>query len=222
MSIYDITYSNRVVEMLPPDKRYSKTVAWFKAIVKQFQYLHTDVFVDFRTGSDYPVYSTGSYNKFDRVIYGQSVYESLVNSNTAVPTDTSKWRVYELHFLGVEDRLKYNGQSLVLNYALNDRFGTNYRQPPLQSDIYFTTNTPVVDVFLIGGDEANSSLVYLDSSSEFIVNSYIFVSFNNFVIRIPVAVYTGLSTDALAREKIVRGFVDQILPAGITYTIQTY
>jgi hypothetical protein len=75
---------------------------------------------------------------------------------------------------------------------------------------------------LIGGDESNSSLVYLDSSSEFIVNSYTFVSFNNFAIKIPVAVYTGLSTDALAREKIVRGFVDQILPAGITYTIQTY
>lgn len=222
MSIYDISYTNRVVELLPPDKRYSKTVAWFKAIVNQFQYLHTDIFVDFRTGSDYPTYSPGSYNKFDRVIYGQSVYESLYDANTAVPTDTSKWRLYQLHFLGVEDRLKYNGQVLVLNYAINDRFGTNYRQPPLVSDIYFTINTPAVDVFVVGGDESNSSSLFSTSSSDFVIDSYTFAAFTNFVINVPVAVYNALSADVAARDKIIRGFVDEILHAGIKYTIQTY
>jgi hypothetical protein len=222
MSIYDISYTNRVVELLPPDKRYSRTVAWFKAIVNQLQYLHTDVLVDFRTGSDYPIYAPGSYNKFDRVIYGQSVYESLYDTNTAVPTDTSKWRLYQLHFLGVEDRLKYNGQVLVLDYAINDRFNTNFRQPPLQSDIYFTINTPAVDVFIVGGDESNSSTILEMISSEYVINSYSFTAFTNFVINIPVAVYNALSTDPAARDKIVRGFVDEILHAGLKYSIQTY
>lgn len=221
-SIYDITFSNRVVELLPPDKRYPKHVAWWKAMVKQLQYLHADVFIDYRVGSDYPVWAPASYSKGDKVIYGQSVYESLIDSNTNTPTDTTTWRLYQNSFLGVEDRVKYNGQLLVLDYAVNDRFGTNFRQPPLQSDIYFSINTPVAGVFVVGGDEMNSSITFLQSSSDFIIDSYSFVTFFNFVVNVPVAVWTELSADVNARDKILRNFIDPILPAGIRYEIQTY
>lgn len=221
-SIYDITYSKRVVELLPPDKRYEKAIAWWTAMVQQLQYLHTDVLVDFRVGSNYPVYSAGSYNLGDRVIFGQSVYESLVSANTAVPTDAAKWKLYQLYFLGVDDRIKYNGQSLVLDYATNQRFKTNFRQPPLQSDIYFTVNTPSAGVFVVGGDELNSSISWADRSDEFIINLYSFTSFYNMTVHVPIAVFTALSTDAAAREKIISGFIDNILPSGIRYNIITY
>jgi hypothetical protein len=163
-----------------------------------------------------------SYNKFDRVIYGQSVYESLVNDNTAEPTDTNYWRIYQNYFTGVDTRIMYNSQTLVFEYALNTRFGATFRQPPLQSDIYITTNTPPSRVFQVGADESLSSTVRLNGSSEFVVDSYSYTPFKNLVINIPIAVYDGLSSDVAAREKIVRYFADKYIIAGIIYKIQTY
>lgn len=221
-SIYDITFTQRIVELLPPDKRYLKTVSWFRAIALLLQKLHSDVFVDYRTGSDYPIYVAGTYNMGDRVIYGQSVYQSTSELNTAIPTDLSKWFVYQNNFLGVDQRLKHNGQSLVLNYACNTRFNTNFRQPPLQSDIYFEVNQPTATVFVVGADESQSGVSFFDISSDFIVNDYSFSSFYNFVVKIPAAVFTALSDDANAREKVVRNFIDGIIPAGFNYTITTY
>lgn len=221
-SFYDINFNNRVVELLPPDKRYQRLVAWLQAMIKPLQNLHSQLFVDYKVGADYPIWGIGSYSLGDRVIYGQSVYESLTDANTAYPTDQTKWKLYQLYFLGVDDRIKYNGVSLVLNYAINDRFNTNYRQPPLQSDIYFSVNEPVSTVFIVGGDEINSSAIYYSGSNEQIINAYDFNSFYNLVIHFPNSVYVQLSTDPIARENIVRDFVSKILHAGIKFTIQTY
>ncbi len=221
-SIYDIIFSQRIIELLPPDKRYSRMSAWFRAIAAVFQRLHLNVFVDYRTGSNYPVYAAGTYNAGDRVIYGQRVYESIDGSNTTIPTDLSKWFVYQNSFLGVDERLKYNGQILVLDYACNARFKTNFRQPPLQSDIYFEINTPTANVFVVGFDEPQSGISFFDGSSNFIINDYSFSSFYNFVVKVPTAVFNALSDDVNARSKIIRNFIDGIVPAGFNYTIITY
>lgn len=218
MSIYDITYNDRIVELLPPDKRMPSMVLWVQNVVKQLQWDHSNVIQDYRVGSSYPVYTSGTYNVGDRVIYGQSVYESLIALNTDVPT-TANWRVYQNSFLGVETRVKFNGTILVLTYAVNARFKTNFRQPPLQSDIYFTINSPAAGVFISGGIEQNSSKSYTNSSDGFSVNSYSFATFKNFVVMIPVAVYTALGISA---SSIVRSFIDPLLEAGIIYDIQTY
>lgn len=222
MSFFDLNYSDRIVELLPPDKRTPIEVSWWRAVVKQLDWVRRNIFVDYKTGSVYPDWGVGSYNKGDRVIYGQSVYESLVSSNTAVPTDSTKWRIYQLYFIGTDERILYNGQNLVLNYALNKRFETNFRQPPLVSDIYFTINTPLPLPFSVGSIEGNSSTVFNTGSSESVINYYNFTTFYNFVINIPVAVWTALSTDVNARNKIISNFVNQYLPVGINYQIQTY
>ena len=222
MSFFDITYADRIVELLPPDKRTPIEVSWWRAVVKQIDWVRQNIFTDYKTGSSYPDWGIGSYSIGDRVIYGQSVYESLISSNTAVPTDATKWRVYQLYFIGTDERIMYNGQNLVLNYALNKRFETNFRQPPLVSDIYFTINTPQPAAFIVGIIESNSSIVYTTTSSESVINSYTFNTFYNFVINVPIAVWTALSTDVNARNKIISNFVNQYLPAGINYQIQTY
>lgn len=222
MSFYNIDFTNRLTELIPPDKREPVHIAWWKQIGKQLEWGRKDVFVDYKEGSDYPVWVAANYSKGDRVKYGQSVYESLTDDNTEVPTNEAAWRMYELFFIGTDERIKYNGQRLVLEYALNKRFGTNFRQPPLQSDIYFEVYPPVADVFIIGGDENNSSTIFLNRSSEFIINDYSFGDFVNFAIYIPVAVWTDLSADAGARDKIISNFVNNYLPAGIKYEIITY
>lgn len=208
--------------MLPPDKRGTKFVKWVYALVKPVFYNNYKLFTDYKVGDSYPNYAAGSYSKFQRVIYGQLVYESLADSNTALPTDTDFWRVYQTSFIGVDERVMYNHIKLTLEWALNKRFGTTFRQPPLVSDIYITTNVIPNPPFLIGGIEENSSISYADGSEEFIINSYSFTGYYNYSINVPVAVWTALSSVSSARDTIIRNFVDLYNTAGITYNIITY
>lgn len=223
-SIYDITYANRVVDLLPPDKRYIRMVQYLRAMVKELQKLHTDIFTEYRLGSTASAWLVGStYTMGNRVNYAGRVYESIKDSNTGnLPTDTAYWRLFLNSSIGVEERLMYNHQTLVLEYACNRRFGTVFRQPPLQSDIYIGTNVPSVPVFVVGGVEDNSSVTYSVTSSEYIINSYNFTAFNNFTVYVPLAVYNAVSADNAAREKIFRNFIDQYNTAGIRYNVATY
>ena len=224
MSIYQIDYQRRIPELMPPDKRYSKGVAWLKSLTSPLQPLWYQMFVLYKVGAIgfYPTWTAGTYNKFDRVQYGQTIYESLVDNNTAVPTDSNYWRIFQFSFIGVDERMKYNGTHLVLEYALNTRFGTNFVQPPGTSDINFTINNPSNNVFVVGGDEFNSDNVKLTSSSNVIINDYNFSTFYNLVINVPVAVWNALAADDLTREKIMRQYVDTLIHTGIKYTFQTY
>ena len=221
-TIYDISFNQKAVELIPPDKRYPKFVKWMQSLLKQLQNLSLSIFTDFKTGALYDFWVSSSYSLGDRVIYGQSVYESLTDGNTGTPTDASTWQLYQLYFKGVDERIMYTGQTLVFEYALNSRFLTNFRQPPLQSDIYISVNAPVASVFQIGYGERYSSSVLYNTSTEYIVDDYSFVTFKNMVIHVPVAVYDALSTDVAAREKIIRNFAQKYSVAGILFEIQTY
>jgi len=222
MSIYDLNWKQKVIELLPPDKRFTKFVAWLLNLVKPAEYNNNRIFFDYKIGAVYPNYAAGTYNKFDRVKYGQTIYESLQNSNTTAPPNALFWRVYQQNFIGVDERITYNHQKLTLEWALNKRFGTTFRQPPLISDIYINTNVIANPPFVVGGDEPISSTIYGVTGTEFIINSYTFLNFFNFTIYIPVAVWTALSADTAARDVIVRQFTDLYNTAGLTYNIITY
>lgn len=221
MSIFNVNIFQKVSEVTPPDKRSSRFMKWLYA-------LNTPVDADqsklnmYRLGADYPNWAAGTYNQYDRVIYGEGVYESLVNGNTSVPTDTRYWRLYLSYFIGAEERIYYNHQKLTLEWALNRRFQTTFRQPPLIPDIYITRNLRPVYPFIVGAIEEESSVVYDDVSSEFIIDSYTFATFYNFTIWFPVAVYNALSVDPAARDRIIGNFVDRYNTAGLLYNIQTY
>lgn len=222
MSIYNIGWLQKVIELLPPDKRFTKFVKWLYALVKPAEFNNNRIFVDYKTGATYTDWVAGTYAKFAKVKYGQTIYESLVNGNTIPPPNTDYWRVYQQNFIGVDERILYTHQKLTLEWALNKRFGTTFNQPPLVSVIYITTNVVINPPFVVGGDEPISSVVYDVTGTEFIINSYTFSNFFNFTIYIPVAVWTALSVDVAARDKIIRQFVDLYNTAGLTYNIVTY
>lgn len=225
MSIFNVDFDQKAVELLPPDKRFKVHVGWVRSLLSQNQYNHTDIFVDYKTGSTYPLWNNlGSWNKGQRVIYGQSVYESLVDNNTDLPTNTNTWRVYQTFFIGTDERIMYNSQKLVLEYALNRKFGTTFRQPPLISDIFINLPVQAVNPFVVAENEEESSDVFTTFSSEFILDVYSFsvtASFD-YTINVPQAVYDALSIDPLARDKIIRQFVDRYNTAGMFYNIITY
>jgi hypothetical protein len=223
MSFFNISFNQKAVELTPPDKRYPKFIKWIQALLSQVQYNRDSTLGDYKTGSSYPLWVAGTYSRFDRVIYGQSVYESLVDNNTANPTDATYWRVYQEYFVGVDERIMYNSKVLVFEYSLNTRFETTFRQPPLQSDIYLTVNAIPDKPFEVGNQNFNSSIVYSNTSLEYVVNDYTLIGTTyNLEINVPIAVYNALAPDNLTRTNIIKNFADKYVPAGILYTIITY
>ena len=224
MSIYDITYSQKAIELIPPDKRDVENIVWVQSLLNQNQYIRDKYLGDYNTGATYPLWAIATaYSKGNRVIYKGAVYESLTNSNTGnQPIEGQYWTLYQKNFIGVAERVYYNGQKIVLEWALNKWFNTTFRQPPLVSDIFIDTNTPALTCFIVGYDNSNSSAVFSDRSSEPISYAYNTPFFQNATINIPIMVYTALDAVAVNREKIVRNFADLYFPAGITYNIATY
>jgi hypothetical protein len=224
MSIYDVNYSTVGQQLLPPDKRGGKMTAWVKAMIKPMQWLRDLWLGSYRTGStDAPYLISTTYAIGDRVVYKYAVYESIVNANLGNdPLNTLYWEKVQDNFIGVVERVKYNGNVLLLTYALNKYFGTVFRQPNNVSDIYITANVKPISVFVVGDTEAESSKVYSNNSSEFVVDSYSFSSYVNATIHVPLAVYNALDSDPANREKIIRNFADLYIVAGITYDIVTY
>jgi hypothetical protein len=224
MGVFDVNFTKMGEQLLPPDKRMPMQKAWVKTMLLPIQWLR-DIFLGtYRLGATYNPYLTSTtYSKGERVIYRYSVYESLVNGNlNQDPLNTNYWMLIQSNFIGVDERIKYNGHVLVLTYALNKYFGTTFRQPPNISDIYLEAHTKPKDVFVVGGTEANSSVVYANRSTEFVINSYTFAAFKNLTIWVPVAVFNALDTDPDNREQIIRNFADQYIVAGIVYEVKTY
>ena len=224
-TIYDINFNNAAPSLLPPDKRFSKQVQWVRMLLSPLQYLRDLWFGSYRTGSVAPTWvNSAPYPKYAQVKYAvnNQVYESLINANNAIPTVATSWQVVQTNFIGLSERVLYNGQKVVLEYAMNKWFGTTFRQPNAQSDIYITNASVPIAFFRIGGLESNSSSVSAILSSEFVINAYTFTAVSNFTINCPIAVYNALDATLVNNNKIFRGFVDKYVPAGVTYTIATY
>jgi len=221
--MYLIDYFIKAEEALPPDKRTLKTVSFAKAMVSEIADNHELLFTTYKDYTLLPLWSAGSYDRRTLVRYGKSIFQSLIDGNTDTPTFTDTWRLVSSNFLGSDFRLKIRGEKLVLEYALNVWFDTVFRQPPLVSDIYITTNNIIaIPVFRVGVNEQESSNVFLNYSSEFVINNYTFADQFNMNVNVPLSVFNTLATDNAARESVVRDFVDRYIAAGITYRVVAY
>lgn len=215
MGLYNINFNNKAIELLPPDKRQGVNVRWLQSLLAPIQYLRDKYLGDYKEGSPYSQWVAGTYAKGAKVIYKQVVYESLVDGNTIQPP-SQNWTTYLPSFIGVDKRVLFNGQTLVMEYALNQRFFATFRQPPLQSDIYITNIDPVVTGFLVGETEPFCSSIGETDSSDAIGYSYTFIQINNFQINMPTAVF------ATTNFQEVSDFVRRFSPASLNFIIQTY
>lgn len=185
------------------------------------QWLRDLLFDSYKQGATAPSYAAGAYNKYDQVIYQKKVYSSKIDFNTDLPTVTDSWLLVQDNFIGVNERVLYNGEKIIFEWALNKWFGTTFRNPLAISDIYISNNLKKVPVFRVGQVETISSQVYKDHSSEYIVNDYNFGIYNNFTIFVPLLVYNALG-DPSNRERIFRSFADKYVTFGLFYNIVTY
>lgn len=135
--IYDIDFVQQARELLPPDKRDAPTKKFFSALLYPLQWCRNLILGSYKTGATALAWSPGAYNKYDQVIYLKSVWYSLTSANTDTPGTTTTWLKIQENFLGADERVKYNGVAIVLEYALNRGFGGTFRQPGTGiSDIY--------------------------------------------------------------------------------------
>lgn len=215
MGLYDINFNNKATELTPPDKLTARLLGFIKALIAPVEYMRYKLLIDFKVGSAYDEWSAGTYAKGYIVVYKKVLYESKVDGNTDTPP-SSNWALYLNSFIGADDRVRYNGQKLVLEYALNQYYSTEFRQPNLVSDIYIETLGYTLQGFLIGATEDFSSSVGQTTSSGFVGSLTPFLQTYNFKIWFPTAVY------AATNESEVRNFVDKIIPKSLNYSIDTY
>jgi len=221
--IYDIDFTDFAPLMLPPDKRNNNFVAFLSALLTPAQWVRNLWMGTYRTGTTAPVWdSTAIYSKYERVTYNKIIYESYTDSNTANPTDTTHWIVVQNNFIGLTERLVYNGGCLTLTWALNKWFGTTFVQPPSQSPIYIQTNVVTAPIFRVGKTEDKSSSISTLTSTEFVGISAGITTQINMTIFVPVAVYNALDAGMVNNDKIFRNFSDKYIPAGIIYNLTTY
>jgi hypothetical protein len=239
MATPQIDFYNAVVELLPPEKRLKKFMAWIRGLTSQMVRLY-DIFYRYLWGSFSLAYSSStSYAVDAEIIYKYKVYKSLVSSNLANTPDVSpnQWLLILNSFIGVYERSKIVPQKLVLEYILNryffkeltDNSFVGFVQPnsatsPTNSSIYISNVVPTYPTYLVGIDESSSDSVFDSGSTGYVTTAEVYSAASSYLfqINIPTAVYTSINSSAVIAETIVRQFLDTYVPAGIFYQIQTY
>jgi hypothetical protein len=192
-------------------------------MLSPLQWVRDNFFGSYYEGSTAAKYAAGTYNKGDQVIYNKAVYESLVDANSDLPTAAS-WFLVNANFLGIKERILYNGNKLTFEYALNKEFGTTFRQPnspttPTNSDIYVSKTAATVVGFIVGATDPFSSSVGTLYSSATVGGISPFVYTQNFTIKIPVSLATTLGVNY---AKIISSFANNYVAAGLRYNVITY
>jgi hypothetical protein len=218
MSFYNFDIKQRLIDLLPPDKRYLKNIALAQSLLSVLKWIHDKFFSSYYEGSAAPNYAAGVYNYLDEVKYNKKIYLSLIDNNTDTPT-TDNWMLILNTFIGVKERLSYNGQKIILECALNKEFDSIFRQPPNTSDIYITRTSSVLNGFFIGQTEPYCSSIGQTTASDYIGSNSLYVYLHNFQVNIPLATL-DISIDS--NYKAVANFINQYIPLGLKFTIVNY
>jgi hypothetical protein len=230
MALYD--YDNEIVaeQLTPPALRESKFLAWLYVITKPIQNFWSLIFEDYKIGSSYSDYSGATtYDFGDRVLWtDKAIYEATYTDADGVaqsfsgeaPSNTLFWTKVNNDFIGVDERIKYNSQLIVLEYALNKWF----LNLSATDQIYVNTNAITSNIFLMGETGTYSSTMANSSpfSLYFMPEDATFPTQYNFTINVPAALFTTLGTNSTNRENTVRAFADKYVLSGITYNVTTY
>lgn len=240
MAIYDYDVDSIRGNNTPLRYRYKpKFTAWMLSLLYPLQWLRDNTFNDYIQGSAAPLWNPlATYNTGDRIKgYGNAVFESIVDGNIGIDPDQALnasdfWMRISDDYRGVNERLKYNSQKLMLEYVLNKFFRTTFIQPddvntPTNSNIYIQNLTPNNLGFIIGNSvDVGSSFVNSPQfSTNFILNSYD-SNGDSFAIFVPETITSPIpgfftSLQPYAEEKI-RAIADKYVLAGIQYRITTY
>ena len=230
-SIYDIDFNLQAENILPPDKRKTKLLAYLKAIVLPVQILR-DRFYNWYAngltpGVDADFWGPGMGVGPGEYVIGpdNAVYECinpLGVSGLFVPPglDTENYVKLQDVYIGLRERLKYNSRKIVLEYILNKWF----RVDPLPSDQIYIENHDIYGTFFILGASGptSSSMANSSLSQQYFLGNVYSYDANAFTIWVPTAVFAAIDSDPTTAENIVRSIADKYVIAGMIYNVDTY
>lgn len=207
---------------MPPSLRKAVHLAWLRVILKPLQTFWKYVFDDFATGSTYATYNAATaYVRTDRVVHtNKSVYECILSSTGNAPDNTTYWVKINDNFIGVDERIKYNSQKIVFEYALNKWFGV----PSTDPQIYIVNNIVATSAFIMGATGAYSSVMASDStfSTTYMGASYTVVAVYDYTIYVPILVFNAQGSTTANREIAIRNFADKYNLVGMKYKVLTF
>jgi hypothetical protein len=229
MGLYDIDWTSTEKGLSPQVRRFPRFLAWIGAIVSPTAWRQLLFFNEYANGSTAPNWSgyPNEYNQGDRVRRGWSIYEAQQNELVDVDPllNSNAWLKVCDDFRGVNERVRYTGQKLILEYVLNHYFSTTWLQPnsptsPTRPAIYINNNSVQNAVFTVFDDSQQSSKVFASDmyTESYVMNSYSFTS-NCFTIYVPSTKFTALGLQA---EQLIRSVADRYVIAGIQYNVTTY
>lgn len=228
MSIYTYTVNFTAEKLLPPLLRTLRHLAWLRVLMAPIQNL-IDRFTEFRTGAAYAEWSIiAVYVKGDRVRWANAIYEALQGVSFISPTgagyigpynSADYWLKVQDNFIGAEERLRYNSQIIVLEYALNRWFSN-----PMPADQIYIANNDVISGGMMMAETGTYSSFMAGSgvyAQTFMMDAFVAVTYD-FTVWVPVALFATLGTTADNRENAVRQFVDQYRCPGLNYNVDTF
>jgi hypothetical protein len=203
-------------------------LAWAKVLLKPLQFIRDALFGTYRDGNAAANWSNATnYSVGDQVKYiDKAIYQCWVASTAGIlPTNTDYWVKVQDKFVGIVPRSKYNSQTLLLEWVLNEWFGTTFVNSVGSSDIYISSVSNTNQDFIVGVTESqSSSAVYQNGDADSFVQAQnpAFSGQLNFRIFIPVLDWTALALTDDDRDNTVRAIADLYVLAGIQYTIVPY
>lgn len=245
---YIISYSLQDELLLPPQLRKPKMVDYLNSISFPLQWMHDITWVDsYSDGFSYPVYSTSSTyypgligeSIGDRVIYkDRGVYECIATCSNIDPIKLGSpyWELISDNYIGARERVVYNSQKVLFEYALNKWFQTNILTIPYSGGIYIINNNVGSTSFVMGlsGELSTPMTNTTVTQTQFgylATTPYVpMPSTYNFTIMVPLSVANeidpgntysvpNISPNA---NSIIKAFADTLKLAGMLYDIKTY
>lgn len=247
--IFNVNYNSQNQQIIPPDLRQPKEVSWLYSISYPLQRLHDLIWNNgYADGSIYPNWATsstyvpanGGTLVGSRVIYiNRGVYECTATASGSLqtPLDITHWELINTNYIGASERVQYNSQRILYEYALNRWFQTNAygnwsTNNPFFGWIYIKNNSVGINSFVLGQTGQYSSDMYTNSSSANMLNHPGSGGSNTYcyTINVPISVANKMDpgntysvpTASPNTINIVKSFADTINQVGFIYNVVTY
>lgn len=206
---------------VPPKRRSSDMVAWVNTLLYPLQVLYDTMFGTYKDGNSASNYNNGtSYAIGDQVKYiDRAIYQCYVATTGNIPTDTNYWFKIQDLWIGVEQRMKYNAQPFVLEYALNEYFGTTFVNQLGNSEIYLTRR--IYHTYVM---QSSATIAYRneDVAAQLSYEGTPIPDPIDYIINIPAYVWAALGNSTQERDGVISNYVNTFNLAGINYLILTY
>jgi len=220
MGIFDVDYKYLGEALSPVKYRTGTFTGWLYSLLKPLEWVHNSIFKGTKDGAYQrnKWLSATAFTVGQLTQYGESIYYcDVANTNKIPNTSPEYWSLFVPDRLGVNERIRITGQKRILEYELNRRFKTTFRQNTLIPDIYIL-NTPTLPLFIIGLEQ--SSGIFTAGQHDGIFDEPLLLD-DNFTVYVPISVYSNY-IDTPTAEKAIRQEVDKYLTAGLNYNVVTY